>query len=423
MRISRLVPAGLAALLVASASMGSAQAAPPDFLSDPEYRDLASAAIYTSGLTSNWGGVVSTLSAEESSYSYTSKIEVGFNNESQDFGARLVQEFSEGVVVAPQRADDSLVGNLPGLGGFLDKSGLLPSPHLSSNVDNDDSVTDIPMNKYEQWFGSNFRWGEFMKLDRNNPVERKALRLLGVPKATFAVGWPWEPYITGRQADTVMTMFNVITPASVLASISGEAAGSSQPTTIGDVTAEAGDEGSTIYSVPLIDAVPSGNVVFVFTVNADGVLMKVTYAFDDEDFSFSVENELVAWSKTDPVIAQPSPNATVVDRVELSAAVRYLYLEGDLKGAARMVANEANSIAAVANVKVSPVLIQRSAKNLLPQNSIARVTNIRKGVMLTLVDFPQGIKCRVTAEKKKGEWRAVNRCVTPKNFTPSQGVR
>jgi hypothetical protein len=422
MRFSRLVPAGLAALLVASASVGSAQAAPPDFLSDPEYRDLAAAAMYTSGLTYNWGGVVSTASVTSPYYSYTSKVEVGFNDYSQDFGVRLVEESSDGVM-APQQADGSLVGTLPGLGSVLDKAGLLPRPRPHGNADNDDSVTDIPNNKYEMWFGFNFGWGEFMKLDRNNAVERKALRLLGVPKATFAVGWPGAPYETGGQADAVMTVFNATTPASILAAISGAVADSPQAASVGDVTVEAGGNGSAVYSVPLIDAVPSGTVVFAFTVNSQGVVVNVTYAFDDGGFSFSVENDLVAWAKEDPVIAQPNPNATVVDRAELTTAVRYLYLEGDMRSAAQMVANEANSIATVANVKVSPALIQRAAKNLLPQNSVVKVSNIRQGVVLTLVDFPRGAKCRVTAEKKKGEWRAINRCVTPKNFTIPQGPR
>lgn len=429
MRISRLVPAGLAALLVASVSVGSAQAAPPDFFSDPEYQALAAAATYTSGLTSYWGGVVSssTITFKEDSLSgstISTNLEVGFNESDSTFGSKLVQDYSRGGIT-PQQVDDSLTASGSGWGNFLHKAGLLTPPSLSTATGGgNDSVSTTPassMDKYELWFGYHYNWGNFINLHKNDIVEKKALRLLGAPKAKFAVGWMWDAYWVGDQAGSVLADFNSVSPASVLASLLGETA--ADPNIIlGDVTAEAGANDSTIYSVPLLNLSDSSEIlVVVFTVNVDGVLTTVAYGMNDESFDASVSNELVAWKKTDPVVAQPNLNDKVVDRADLTATMRYLYLEEAVKGTARVVANEANSIAMVADVKVSPSLIRRVAKQMGLPNGSVQVTNIRKGVALTLAEFPKGVKCKVTAEKRKGGWQAVNRCTSPKNFNPLPG--
>lgn len=405
----RLIPVGLSALLITSVSVGSANAAPPDYLSDPEFQSLAASASYTRGLAFSWGNLTekSMTTEKEGGYKVTSETEIGYNAPNGEYGVKFVMEESGGGVI-PQ--------NLP-LGHVNEE--------VRAIIDKQRAVGQSvpippPSFSYVDWFGSNYNVGDFVDLDRQNltDVERKALKMLGVPRAEFLVGFDPTPSNPASTPAAVFDIASIVSPAGLLSDISYGAKYSDLA--IGNITAAAGEEGSTVYTVPtsLPGAQPE-DMDFFFTVNADGVLVKAHSSWETDILSGSFERELVSWDIDAPTLAQPSPDAVVVDRYLYWDTVYYLYDVDNMKMTARYIADSANAAAEVTDTKVTPGLIQRLAKRDADYANLT-LRNTKRGVTMGLAEAPWGVQCQVNAVKSKGEWKAVSRCSTPK--TPGEDI-
>lgn len=409
---SRVVPLGVTALLAGFLPLTAAHAATPDYLADPDFRALAAASVFTQGQTYVGASVHQTAINRDKAndFEVTANIEVGFNQSRAEYNTSMVYEYSGGDITPMPRAV---------AGGYAQGLDALAARDTWLRLTQDTSIataTSLPpvrsTNRDVMKFGYNTVWGDYESLNRAylSTEGRRALKMLGVPKARYTIGYGFEDGYSASNREVVLEASKSISPAFVLAALSNGALDGY--ITIDDVTAAPGPDGATIFTVAATDRAEDLPIDYVFSVNADGIVTEVFLTAETDDFAAETTVTLVGWGSDHAPIAQPNLDSVTVDRRAFRETVDYVYAAGDLKRTTETLANLVNDTARVAGVPVNTAMIQRAARlSVNPYQYDTRDTS--RGVTVTMLDHPRGLTCSVQALTRQGAKQAVMRCTTP----------
>lgn len=395
--LRRIVPVVTAGALLALPAL-PAHAGAADYTADPDYKALATASVYTQSATIDWANITQTATMEQPSngFAYTSTVEVGYNTNRGEYAMK--QTYTDnGADPAPMPAARAAI--------------IAPAatPAVTRGADASPSA-----NTAVWWFGANGQWGDYQKIDRRalGPVERQALKALGVPNAQFEIGYNSIDGFMGGYRDAVLDAARTSSPAYGLTLFTNAALGGFF--TIDDITSQDNADGTMTYTLTVTDTATKDSLTATFLVNADGFVTTMSYAIDaGADYQASVTSVLSNFTGKDSTIAQPNPNAVTVDRAEYRRMAAYFYAADEMRWMARALASDVNYAALLSDVNVSAKMIQRAASSLR-ESGLLNVTDTSRGVAMNLAEYPRELTCEVRVKSKGGTKQAVTHCAKPK---------
>lgn len=383
-------------------SVPSAHAAGPAYLTDPEYQELAVASTFTQALTYVGANVHTTQVASDGQVRLDIEDASGYDWVAGKAASRFVIAM-EGSMT-PQRVA-RLSKSLDAVKDALPLMRSLTSRTSPAGTLDDSSVPDIAT--YTIWSGYNQETGDFDYLDKAlfGPLERQALKNLGVPDATFFVDYGDQNYLPAKaQTDSA-------NPAFALASITNVA--TEGLIDIGDVTKEqVGTD--TVYRMPITTRDSEAmSIDYLFTVTEDSMVKSIGATVEDSGTTIDFLATLTSWGAKTVVTADLPAGAVIVDRFAFEQEIAALSAMQSVRDFARGVAAESNRVADVAETAASKRLIMRVAANMNYGDMI--VKGVSKGVAIRSYSYPTdgAFHCTVTVKKHKGQKQASPKCFAP----------
>lgn len=365
-----------------------AQAA-PSMPADPQFRALAAASAYTNGLTLSGANVHWESRSVDPAATAVLISDLGFDAYRGDYAMRSegTFQFSEPVAANTRRAPLVLPwGSYPA--------------RASADARADEVATFVA------WSGHSAEGpGDFDYLDQSmlGPVEKRALRNLGAADATFTV----RPG-SSLNVPLIQREVSRINPADFLPSVvDGDANGQVQ---VGTVTAVPGEAGSTIYTVPVTMLGSSFALPYVVTVDADGIVRRLTLDFAVEETQMSVHLDvaLVSWGPGKPVDAVLPVGAATIDADLYAAEVEYLHRVAELRFTARELAGVVNDAAKLTGVPVTARIIRAAGERLT--GTPYDVANVPRGISVSVNPDSDRFACDIITRERGGLRVAASRC-------------